>query len=257
MGRASATIAAGALVAVALAGCGAASAAKQDDPVVGAGSVPAIAAGTTTTATAPTTTTTLPPTTTTSYPPLEPGRVIVDSLGQPFAQVGGVVLVHPSARIEHIGFHQSANEGAQELEVLPTAAAPRVLNTRDRATEPQTAADVVVQPGTEVRAPVTGTVVKAGPYRLYCEYDDDTVVIEPDAHPGWRVVLLHLQDVRVAVGGRVAAGLTIVAGHPHQLPFGSQIDKYRTASPPWPHVHIEVDDPAIPDVPSKGDSCDG
>ena len=35
----------------------------------------------------------------------------------------------------------------------------------------------------------------------------------------------------------------------------SQVDRLKTANPAWPHVHIEVDDPAIPDKPSKGDSC--
>jgi murein DD-endopeptidase MepM/ murein hydrolase activator NlpD len=236
--------------------CTHASAARRDDPVVEAGSTSTSTSSSTTTIPATTTTTTLPATTTTAAPPpLAPGRTVSDPQGAPFAGVGGVVLVHPSSRVEHIGFHQSSVDGAQELTVLPTAVRPSVLNTRKRGTGGQTAADVVVEPGSEIRAPVSGTVVKAGPYRLYCAYDDETVVIEPDAHPGWHVVMLHLQGVLVAAGQRVEAGATPVATQAHQLPFRSQVDRLRTASPAWPHVHIEVDDPAIPDRPSKGDSC--
>ena len=145
--------------------------------------------------------------------------------------------------------------GAQELEPGSTAISASTLNTRKRGTGDRTAADVVVQPGTTVVAPVTGTVVTAGPYRLYCAYDDETVVIEPDGHPGWRVTLFHLQGVLVAAGLRVEAGVTPVATQAHQLPFRSQVDRLATASPPWPHVHVEIDDPAVADTPSKGDSC--
>jgi murein DD-endopeptidase MepM/ murein hydrolase activator NlpD len=254
MARRTASLAAACLVLGATA-CTQASAAHRDDPTVEVGSTSTSTSSTTTIPTT-TTTTTLPPTTTTAAPPpLAPGRTVSDPQGAPFAAVGGVVLVHPSSRVEHIGFHQSSVDGAQELEILPTAVRPSVLNTRKRGTGGQTAADVVVEPGTQVRAPVTGTVVKAGPYRLYCAYADETVVIEPDTHPGWHVVVLHLQGVLVAAGQRVDAGVTPIATQAHQLPFASQVDRLRSASPAWPHVHIEVDDPAIPDTPSKGDSC--
>jgi hypothetical protein len=179
---------------------------------------------------------------------LEPGGAAV-------AQTGPVVLLHPSHAVERVGFHQSANSGAQELTILPTAVGPRDLGTRNRGTGPQTAVDVVVEPGATVLAPVTGTVIMAGPYKLYCAYDDDAVVIEPDSHPGWHVTMLHLQGVLVATGQRVTAGATPVATQAHKLPFTSQVDRLSTVQPPWPHVHMEVDDPAIADQPSKGDSC--
>lgn len=165
---------------------------------------------------------------------------------------GGVTLLHPSARVEHVGFHESNNDGARQLEPLPSAVDPVTLETRDRGTEARTAADVVVDPEVEIRAPVTGTVLRAGGYTLYCDYRDDYVVIEPDEHPGWEVKVLHIDGVQVAAGDRVTAGETVLAPHPHVLPFPSQVDAVATAKPPWPHVHIEVVDPSIPDRPGEG-----
>lgn len=241
-------------VVLAVTACGASTVAHPDTFVVGGITTTTTLPPTTTTVA---TTTTVPPTTvplpTTTAP--APTRTVTDPQSAPFAQVGDVVLVHPSSAVEHIGFHQSSNDGAQELTALPTAVRPSTLRTRARGTQPQTAADVVVQPGTQVRAPVSGTVVKAGPYRLYCAYDDQTVEIVPDSHPAWKVVVLHLQGVVVTAGQHVDAGVTPIAQQAHQLPFPSQVDRLKTASPAWPHVHIEVDDPAIPDKPSKGDSC--
>jgi murein DD-endopeptidase MepM/ murein hydrolase activator NlpD len=252
MVRAAGRAALGVLLAGVLAGCGTASATRDRVPRVANGSTITVAS---TTATLATTTTTLPPTTTTTAPPPPPGRAVVDGRTVSMAGIAEVLLVHPSAAVERVGFHQSSNDGAMELIVLPSAIAPATLNTRARGTGDRTAADVVVQPGTTVYAPVSGTVVKAGGYRLYCAYDDETVVVEPDAHPGWHVVMLHVQGVLVAAGGRVEAGVTPVATQAHQLPFRSQVDKLATASPPWPHVHVEIDDPAVADAPSKGDSC--
>lgn len=214
-----------------------------------------VASGSTLPKASPTTAppTTLPPTTTTTLAPAD--RTVTDGRLLPLARAGGVDLVHPSARVERVGFHESSGLGAQELEVLPGAVAPATLNTRGRGTGGRTAVDVVVQPDTEVVAPVTGTVVAAGPYRLYCAFDDETVVVEPDGHPGWHVVLLHVAGVRVAAGQRVEAGVSAVAARAHPLPFRSQVDRLAATTPAWPHVHLELVDPAVPDTPSKGDSC--
>ncbi|MGQ0616869.1 MAG: cell wall-binding repeat-containing protein [Acidimicrobiia bacterium] len=170
----------------------------------------------------------------------------------PFAVAGPLTLVHPAARIERVGFHESNNDGAQQMEVLPTAVAPITLETRERGTGSRSAADVVVEPGSEIRSPVTGTVRRAGTYVLYCNYSDDYVVVEPDARPGWEVTVLHIDGVQVSSGDRVVAGQTVLAPAPTQLPFASQVDDHRTAEPAWPHVHIEVIDPGIPDRPGAG-----
>lgn len=166
--------------------------------------------------------------------------------------VGGIAVLHPSARIEQVGFHQSNHEGARELEVAPTAVRPVVLESRERLTSSRTAADVVVEPGAEIRSPVTGTVKRAGTYTLYCKYSDDFLVIAPDANPAWEVKLLHIDGVAVRAGDRVEAGVTHVAPRATQLPFESQVDEVRTGDPAWAHVHIEVVDPSIPNVSNGG-----
>jgi hypothetical protein len=173
----------------------------------------------------------------------------------PFAAAGGVTLHYPSRRVERVGFHQSNHEGAQQLDVLPGAAAPVTLENRGRYTADRTAADVVSDPVVEVRAPVSGTVKVASSYTLYCRYTDDYVIIEPDDHPGWEVKILHILGLHVAPGNRVVAGETVIADHPHQLPFTSDVDAYRTADPAWPHVHVEIDDPSIENVPNPGSGC--
>ena len=182
-----------------------------------------------------------------------PARVVHEQAFTPFATAGGVVLRHPSSRVELVGFHESNLDGALQLEPLPTAAQTVTLEPRNRDTGSRSAADVVVDPETEIRAPVTGTVVYAGSYVLYCSYQDHFLIIDPVDHPGWEVKILHFEGLQVTVGTRVTAGRTVVGSRARQLPFRSQVDKV-TAQPAWPHVHIEIDDPAIPDRPS-GRGC--
>lgn len=160
-----------------------------------------------------------------------------------------MTLTHPGALVERVAFHQSNNDGARQLTALPTAVAPTVLDDRERDTGSAGAADIVVAPGSEIRAPVTGRVKRAGRYVLYCKYSDDYVVIEPDDRPGWEVKILHIDGVQVRAGNRVVAGQTVLAPRATQLPFESQVDEVRTADPAWPHVHVEVVDPTIHDRP--------
>jgi hypothetical protein len=222
-------------------------------PASSASSTSSTAATTTstgaTTSTSTTTTTTLPPTTTV------PPRVVTDQAWVPFATVGGVTLHHTSARVERTGFHESNHDGAQQLDILATAVAPVVLETRERGTGERTAADMVVDPDVEIRSPVTGVVIRGGGYTLYCDHRDEYVVIEPDAHPGWEVKVLHIVDLQVGTGDRVVAGETVLAASPRQLPFESQVDETAPSPPAWPHTHIEVVDPTIPDRPTPGGGC--
>ena len=172
-----------------------------------------------------------------------------------FATVGGIELRRTSAQTELIGYHQSNHEGARQL--APTGPTPwTTLESRGRLASSRSAADVVSAPGVEIRSPVTGTVKRAGTYVLYCRYSDDYAVIEPDAHPGWEVKLLHIDGVRVRAGDRVEAGRTVVARGPTPLPFTSQVDR-RTSAANWPHAHLEVIDPSIPNVSNggSGSSC--
>ncbi len=184
------------------------------------------------------------------------GRTAYETGFVPYATVGGVTLHHPAAVIERIGLHQSNHEGARDQEMMDTAASPVLLESRGRLSGPQSAADIVVAPDTEIRSPVTGTVVRAGTYVLYCRHSDDFVVIDPDGHPGWEVKMLHIDGVQVAPGDRVLAGVTVLAPRATPLPFRSQVDD-TTAEPSWPHTHLEVIDPSIPNVSNggSGSSC--
>ncbi len=181
-------------------------------------------------------------------------RVVDVRAPAPFATFGDVTLLAPSIAVEHIGFHQSTNDAARPLQPLESGIASSTLPSRNRDTASRGAADVAVNPLLPITSPVTGTVLRAGGYTLYCKYRDDFVVIEPDAHPGWQVKMLHISGVAVRAGDRVEAGVTELAPTAHLLPFSSQIDRL-TANPSWPHVHIEIIDPSIPDRPSTGGGC--
>ena len=219
-------------------------------------------ASTTTASTTTTTTTSTPapppePTTTTTAPPPPPPppRQVAEPGGTPFATTHGVTLVHPADVVERVAFHQSNHDGARELQPLESAVHPFVLESRERDTPATTATDIVVAPDGVIRAPVTGTVKRAGGYTLYCKYRDDFVVIAPDEAPHLEVKVLHIDGVQVRAGQRVAAGETVLAPRPTPLPFTSQVDEVATAAPPWPHVHVEVVDPSIKDRPTPGGGC--
>jgi hypothetical protein len=234
---------------------------------LGVGPSAVVTTSTTTTNSTTTTTTTVPPAVAravqeaadTPAPgpaptPSPSPRTVHQQAWIPFASAGGVTLSHPSSRVELIGFHESNLDGARELEPLAGAAPTVTLEARGRDTGSRTAADVVVDPATEIRSPVTGTVRYAGSYILYCNHTDNFLVIEPDDHPGWEVKVLHVEGLLVGVGARVTAGRTPISPNARTLPFQSQVDKV-TAQPPWPHVHVEIDDPNIPDRPTPGGGC--
>lgn len=172
----------------------------------------------------------------------------------PYATVGPVTLHYPGDRVEVVGLHESGHDGAQPQQPRPGQVRTGALESRERGTTGQGAADIVVDPGSVVRAPVTGRVLRAGTYALYCDHTDQYLVVEPDARPGWEVKLLHFAGLAVGVGDRVQAGVTVVGAGARTLPFASQVDEF-TVAPHWPHVHVEVVDPSVPDRPGTG-SCD-
>lgn len=165
-----------------------------------------------------------------------------------------MTLHFPGDVVEVVGLHESGHDGAQVQQPVDSDVRIGRLDSRSRDTNPQGAADIVVDPTREVRAPVTGTVLRAGSYTLYCDHVDHYLVIEPDARPGWEVKLLHFEGLRVGKGDRVSAGVTVVGARARVLPFASQVDKH-TVAPHWPHVHVEVVDPSVPDRPTGG-GCD-
>ena len=185
----------------------------------------------------------------------EPAPTTVDDT-HPLAMTwDGIDLRVPSAGTELIGFHQSNHDGARNLDALDGPVRTVVLDSRERGTGRRTAADIVVDPQVEIRAPVTGTVVRAGTYTLYCDELDDFVVIEPDGRPGIEVKMLHIDGVQVQAGDRVEAGVTVLAPKPTKLPFASQVDEV-SGPENWPHTHLEVVDTSIPDQPNPNSGSD-
>ena len=108
---------------------------------------------------------------------------------------------------------------ARAIEPLDTGIPATTMETRDRLSDLRSSADVVVDPESEIRAPVSGTVVSSGSYVLYCGLRDYFINIEPDDHPGWRVKVLHITDLNVGNGDRVVQGETVIAPTARQLPF--------------------------------------
>ncbi len=154
-----------------------------------------------------------------------------------FATAGGVDLYLPGFGPYYVGFHQSASGGGH-VQSATHDVATDVLPSRGRGTNRASAVDVVLRPGDDVIAAVSGEVIEATEYRLYGKYRDVRVSIVPDADPSTVVTMLHMQGLQVAVGDRVEAGRTVVADSARTFPFASQIDRFSGQS--WGHVHIEA-----------------
>jgi putative cell wall-binding protein len=168
-----------------------------------------------------------------------------------YAEADGVVFHLPSTDVELIGYHESGHPGARQQTVRRTSTPSMTLPSRGRGTGSRTSADVVANPDLPVVAPVTGRVLRASSYVLYCRYGDEHVVIAPDARPSWEVKVLHVRGVSVRPGDRVVAGLTRIAAAPRIFPFASQVDRYSQPRS-WPHVHVELVDPSVPPRPGSG-----
>ena len=120
----------------------------------------------------------------------------------------------------------------RQLHALPSS--------RGRVLPPTSAVDVVMRCATTTRslAPVEGVVTEVRPYRLYGTHPDTRVEIRPTDAPHLRLVMIHVDDVRVAVGEQVTTGATVLAGTADRFPFASHVDRYLDDR--WPHVHMEV-----------------
>jgi len=213
----------------------------------------------TTTPPAPSGSTTVAPGESTTTGPAAPSTTTTIALE--YHDVGHVVFAYaddlplrmPVARYETIGFHESGHDGAFQLQVADIDDW-RTLASRGRGTGSRTAADIVVPVGEVVRSPISGTVIRAGTYTLYCDHTDNFVVIEPDGRPGWELKIFHFEGSVVAVGDPLVAGESVIGSSGRILPFESQVDEF-TSDPSNPHVHIEVIDTSIPDRPSSGGGC--
>lgn len=193
-----------------------------------------------------------------------PGATFPSIRSQAFAEADGLMLERPAAKVDAYAYHESLFKTAVEMTPLGRAAVidtsafirlkptsgPRyiVMASRNRGTGPTTAVDVVLPPGETIYSPVSGVVVDASEYRLYCRVPDHRVIIRPDASPNHRVVLFHLVDVHVRKGDVLIAGRSPV-GRPHVFtPHNAQYDNYVRGD--RPHVHIEVE--TFPSRPLPG-----
>ena len=158
----------------------------------------------------------------------------------------GLEVFLPGRRIEGVGFHES---------LFSTAAAMTsrsdsffVMSSRGRGTPATSAADVVMRSGAKVMAPVSGKVVSVTPYRLYCGSENDVrILIKPRGRPDIRVMVLHVTDVRVHAGQRVAFAYTVLGTPRSFTSFPDQVDRYVPGG--HPHVHVEVESPAASPLP--------
>ncbi len=156
-----------------------------------------------------------------------------------------------------VGFHQSWNVRGTDmipaLQVHPrdkyesTKQALRadpalklfLMMSRGRGSSEYTAADCAVKPGSTILSPVTGTVTLIKRYKLSGTINDYQLEIKADGASPVRVVMIHIQDLRVRVGERVEGGVTPVATVRH-LTLDNQVNRYL----PWPadHTHIQIND---------------
>ena len=152
------------------------------------------------------------------------------------ASLPGALPVTPLGELTHNDNPTRALVSEEHAEGLPF----HVQVSRGRANGPTSAVDVVLRPGEEVLAPVAGTVTEVRPYQLYGTHDDVRLELRPD-DSDLLVVLIHVEDVQVEAGDRVAVG-DVLAGGARRFPFGAVVDT-QTAPDRHGHVHMEVKAP--------------
>jgi murein DD-endopeptidase MepM/ murein hydrolase activator NlpD len=117
---------------------------------------------------------------------------------------------------------------------------------RARPGKPDSAADVGAAPGSTVYSPVDGTVVRIRPYKLYGRVDDFEIHIQPTGHPELDLVMIHVDELQVAKGDAVSAGVTplaVVRKISDQI--HTQLADYVTEG--GNHAHFQINDVTNPD----------
>ena len=181
------------------------------------------------------------------------GVIATQPSTEAFAHYHELRLVLPARNPVAVCYHEAVYPDAVELEPIgkcrrnanrtkfnPPATKPGpgyiVMSSRGRGTPATSAVDLVLREKTPVLAPVSGRVVKLRRYRYEGTHDIRIEVAPPEA-PELRVVVIHVDDVRVRQGDELLAGETIL-GVPRVFGFTSQIDYYVPGRNP--HVHVEV-----------------
>jgi len=175
-------------------------------------------------------------------------------------RVGGLLLHVPAEEAVLVSYHEAAYPEALPITPLgslldnenPTRSLQHeehadgtgfhVQVSRGRANASTSAVDIVLLPGEEVRAPISGTITDVRPYQLYGAHDDVRLELRPDGAPDHAVVLIHVQDVIVRAGDRVEVG-DVLAGSARKFPFSAVVDR-QTEPERYGHVHLEVKQPS-------------
>ena len=177
-----------------------------------------------------------------------------------FARFHDIRLFLPAVHVVCVCYHEASYDHAMTLQPLgrlkgdhnrtkfprdtPHTAGPSyvIMSSRGRSTPATSAVDVVLAAATPFLAPVDGVVTKVRAYRLYGHYKDVELSIRPENDPAFRVVMIHLQRVRVEPGDSAIQGVTPL-GEPRVFPFSSQSAYYVGGR--HPHVHLEIVDPRL------------
>lgn len=185
----------------------------------------------------------------------EPPAPSVPVLGR----VGDLLLHVPAQEAVLISYHEAAYPQASAIAPLgallgnenptrqlahddhPDGVEFHVQVSRGRANASTSAVDVVLLPGVEVRAPVSGTITEVRPYQLYGVHADVRIELQPDGAPDRAIVLIHVEDVMVERGDRVEVG-DVLAGGARKFPFSAVVDR-QTEPERYGHVHMEVKEP--------------
>jgi murein DD-endopeptidase MepM/ murein hydrolase activator NlpD len=190
-----------------------------------------------------------------------------------FATIDAVSLHLPAEEVVLVGFHEASSRDASAFDPVgaledhqnttkfdpppDVSSGPPyvVLSSRGRPFPATSAIDVLLDEAVPVRSPVSGIVTEVRSYHLYGKYADQRIEIAPLDAPEQRIVMIHLDGVRVSIGDEVRVGETVVAAGARLFPFGSHIDRY-TEPHRYPHVHYEIKraPPAAKDA--AGDAAD-
>lgn len=140
--------------------------------------------------------------------------------------------------------HRDISKQATGLSAVLTGEA--LVMWRDRPGRPDTAVDVGARPGSDVLAPVTGTIVKVKRYKLYGKYTDYEIHIQPEDMDGIDVVMIHITDVSVKAGTPVRAGVTRI-GAIRELSNRETLQLGHYTKGGGDHTHVQVNDATDPD----------
>lgn len=193
------------------------------------------------------------------------------------AECSGVLIhspVHPKD-LEGVLFHQASFETALvmttqlesgDVEAMEINPDYRIAETQptgdgwldalalhlwraDTSTEMDTSIDVGAEAGTQVYAPVTGTVILVSTYRLYDVCDDYEIHIQPEGRSDLDVVEIHVDKVSVKAGDKVVGGVTPIAVV-RDLAAEDITDiqlAYYTKEGHGNHTHVQINDANYPE----------